>query len=620
MMRKQDKINYFKVAFVASTLLLMNVSLVSIASAETNLVSNPGFEGGTTVPSSWTFETFNGNTPIWDSIAHSGSRSIKISVPGTTSIFSGIIVSNFISARPGQNYTFSAWVKTQSTGGTNVPIVKVVEADANGYWLRETTLTFGKGTYDWSQQKEDFQTGPGTAIFYVTAGIYDGYGTIWVDDVSLSLKDTATSPSSDNIYFVAKNGNDNNPGSEASPWLTIQKAVNTAVAGDTIYIKAGTYAERIDFPNSGSAGNYITLQNYSTDIVTVSAPGGPYTAYPDQHNGLFEIIGKSYIRVKGLRFADTVLGQTIVIERGSNNIIIDGNIFDNITGAAVIAGYNNDGGAYSAWNIDVINNYIYRKGTASSPGEYVELLSFDDVGYPNVSYNTIANQRMGECIVYKQGTEHGVVSYNNISNCYSSMGNAIPPLDYNVVANRLSQAIYVDGYASGINNISVFGNIAWNTEGILAGSEQGGRNQNLKIYNNIVYNGYYGIIVDNYLHYRSDGSEVTPDFLNIYIMNNVAYNNFRNFKSGGTGFVNIVWRNNIGWIGGNGYMGSPYNVVDHNLFDIDPQFIDATNHNFHLQSNSSAIDAGSSVLAPGTDYDGNPRPLSGSYDIGAFEN
>jgi hypothetical protein len=460
--------------------------------------------------------------------------------------------------------------------------------------------------------------GPG--IIFIALGIILFVSSLYTTPTPEGATTSTTSTCSGNIYYVAKNGNDANPGSEASPWLTIQKAANTAVAGDTVYVKAGTYAERLNLSNSGSAGKYITFQNYSTDIVTISAPGGPYTTYSGHHNGLFEIIGKSYIKVRGLRFADTVLGQTIVIERGSNNITINGNVFDNITGGAVIAGYYNVSGTYAARNIDVINNYIYKKGTASSPGEYEELLSFDDVGYPNVSYNTIANQRMGECIVYKEGTEHGIISYNIISNCYSSNGNVIPPADYSVVANRLSQAIYIDGYASGVNNISVFGNIAWNTEGIVAGSEQGGRNQNLKIYNNIVYNGYYGIIVDNYLHYRPDGSEVTPDFLNIYIMNNIAYNNFRNFKSGGTGFVNIVWRNNIGWIGENGYMESPYNVVDHNLFDIDPQFVDATNHNFHLQSSSPAIDAGSSVLAPATDYDGKSRPQSGGYDIGAFEN
>ena len=37
-------------------------------------------------------------------------------------------------------------------------------------------------------------------------------------------------------YYVAKNGNNSNPGTEAEPWLTIQHATDTMEAGDTVYI------------------------------------------------------------------------------------------------------------------------------------------------------------------------------------------------------------------------------------------------------------------------------------------------------------------------------------------------------------------------------------------------
>ena len=53
-------------------------------------------------------------------------------------------------------------------------------------------------------------------------------------------------------YYVAKTGSDSNPGTEAQPWLTIQKAANTMVAGDTVYIKQGTYTEQVIPQNSGS--------------------------------------------------------------------------------------------------------------------------------------------------------------------------------------------------------------------------------------------------------------------------------------------------------------------------------------------------------------------------------
>jgi uncharacterized repeat protein (TIGR02059 family) len=42
-------------------------------------------------------------------------------------------------------------------------------------------------------------------------------------------------------YYVATTGNDNNPGTITSPWLTWQKGFNSISAGDILYIRGGTY-------------------------------------------------------------------------------------------------------------------------------------------------------------------------------------------------------------------------------------------------------------------------------------------------------------------------------------------------------------------------------------------
>ena len=57
-------------------------------------------------------------------------------------------------------------------------------------------------------------------------------------------------------YYVSLDGNDSNPGTQASPWQTIQKAVKSAKAGDTVYIRGGEYATILggwSFQNSGSS-------------------------------------------------------------------------------------------------------------------------------------------------------------------------------------------------------------------------------------------------------------------------------------------------------------------------------------------------------------------------------
>ena len=40
-------------------------------------------------------------------------------------------------------------------------------------------------------------------------------------------------------YYVALTGSDTNPGTQAAPWRTIQKAANTLVAGDTVVVQSG---------------------------------------------------------------------------------------------------------------------------------------------------------------------------------------------------------------------------------------------------------------------------------------------------------------------------------------------------------------------------------------------
>ena len=180
-----------KIAILASFLLLTFPILASSALADTNIVLNPGLESGTTIPLNWTFVSQGANTPIWDSVSHSGSRSIKISIPGTTNSISGYPQTDIIAAQPLTTYTASVWGKTQNTGGANTPAARVVELDANKTWIRQTNIlpVFGRGTNDWTQRTVEFQTDANTRYLYIYANIWNGYGDYWLDDVELRLKD-----------------------------------------------------------------------------------------------------------------------------------------------------------------------------------------------------------------------------------------------------------------------------------------------------------------------------------------------------------------------------------------------------------------------------------------------
>jgi chitodextrinase len=68
-------------------------------------------------------------------------------------------------------------------------------------------------------------------------------------------------------YYVALNGNDNsnNGTSIASPFQTIQKASNLAVAGDIVYVRTGVYREMVDIKSDG-----VIYQPYNGETVTIN--------------------------------------------------------------------------------------------------------------------------------------------------------------------------------------------------------------------------------------------------------------------------------------------------------------------------------------------------------------
>jgi MYXO-CTERM domain-containing protein len=75
-------------------------------------------------------------------------------------------------------------------------------------------------------------------------------------------------------YYVSPTGSDSNAGTLAAPWATIQKGANTAVAGDTVWIRGGTYA--ITTPNTSGSG--ITFSKSGTSDTNRIK----YWAYPGE--------------------------------------------------------------------------------------------------------------------------------------------------------------------------------------------------------------------------------------------------------------------------------------------------------------------------------------------------
>ncbi len=72
-------------------------------------------------------------------------------------------------------------------------------------------------------------------------------------------------------YYVSKDGADNNPGTEALPFLTIGKAASIMMPGDICFIKKGIYREELSPANHGTEGSPILFKAFEGDTVVIAA-------------------------------------------------------------------------------------------------------------------------------------------------------------------------------------------------------------------------------------------------------------------------------------------------------------------------------------------------------------
>ena len=80
--------------------------------------------------------------------------------------------------------------------------------------------------------------------------------------------------------YIAPNGDDANPGTMELPFATFPKAISEAMAGDTIYVRGGTYnlttTITISAAKSGTEDQLITLTAFNDEIPILDFSGQPF--------------------------------------------------------------------------------------------------------------------------------------------------------------------------------------------------------------------------------------------------------------------------------------------------------------------------------------------------------
>src|SRR5262249_15619259 len=71
------------------------------------------------------------------------------------------------------------------------------------------------------------------------------------------------------LFVDAARGDDGNAGTARAPWKTLAHALRRLKPGDTLYLRGGTYHEKVVLSRSGTAKAPITVASYPGELAVI---------------------------------------------------------------------------------------------------------------------------------------------------------------------------------------------------------------------------------------------------------------------------------------------------------------------------------------------------------------
>ena len=108
-------------------------------------------------------------------------------------------------------------------------------------------------------------------------------------------------------FYVAADGADGNPGTEAKPWKTINHALTRLNPGDTLYLRGGVFFENVTCAVAGTKKKPITIRSYPGELAVIDASLREFEEAPRKSSQLFssrssrEFTGNSAVNWHRLR-------------------------------------------------------------------------------------------------------------------------------------------------------------------------------------------------------------------------------------------------------------------------------------------------------------------------------
>lgn len=424
-------------------------------------------------------------------------------------------------------------------------------------------------------------------------------------------------------------------------YISIQKASDTAKAGDTVLIRGGVYKEMIRPANSGVAGKPITYKNYGAESVVITdaqlrnIPTGEYSDFEWDRYGIY-LWDKSYIIIEGLHFSDLYSGWARIVK--SHHITLKNNTFTKALSRGDRASIkfldSHDNKILSNVIEDGHDNLMLLKsdrnlvaGNTFRKGRHV-LWAIKCGNFNVVRDNYFHNdiQKIGEIydcndpnsedfkhfgIKLVDSAKHNLVENNVFAFTKDAPGLAkFNGIQYAGQNGIIRNNVFYDNLGGGL--------------GMTVYDKEAEYNYGNRIYNNVFYNNHHGGII--YTYFSGGGAPCWSD--NIH-KNNIFYNNFdmaqihlSAWKAaclGGFSFENnnilkdVAEQDTIYYTGASptaikekgplSYWQKKHPRFFTNNDELEPEFADVQKHDFHLKENSPMIDKGAfltQTIAPGS--------------------
>jgi hypothetical protein len=161
----------------------------------------------------------------------------------------------------------------------------------------------------------------------------------------------APAPEFTRIIWVAPTGSDSAAGTEKAPLRTVTRALELIRPGEAVYLKAGTYAERLRLEEKGgSAASPLTLRG-APGATAVIKPSGDGTAMVDVRGAywrvealtvdaagdnsfavLFRGVGSHHGVLRNSILKNGTAGAGVNVCEKASDVLIDNNVISNFTG------------------------------------------------------------------------------------------------------------------------------------------------------------------------------------------------------------------------------------------------------------------------------------------------